>query len=169
MFALLPLWVMAQEKIMVIADPHVLAKSLIEEGDAFDSMMVKQRKMIDLSEPIWNALMDTAMKYKPELVLIPGDLTKDSEKASHAIVVNGLRRLEEAGIKTLVIPGNHDIGGNAKAYRGVVEEETESLKNTYGSRRTLEYTCDKHSYKNTNQRVSKRSKYSCKSRIVTKR
>ena len=130
LFALLPLWVMAQEKIMVIADPHVLAKSLIEEGDAFDSMMVKQRKMIDLSEPIWNALMDTAMKYKPELVLIPGDLTKDSEKASHAIVVNGLQRLEAAGIKTLVIPGNHDIGGNAKAYRGVVEEETESLKNT---------------------------------------
>lgn len=130
LFALLPLWVMAQEKIMVIADPHVLAKSLIEEGKAFDSMMVKQRKMIDLSEPIWNALMDTAMKYKPELVLIPGDLTKDSEKASHAIVVNGLQRLEEAGIKTLVIPGNHDIGGNAKAYRGVVEEETESLKNT---------------------------------------
>lgn len=130
LFALLPLWAMAQEKIMVIADPHVLAKSLIEEGDAFDSMMVKQRKMIDLSEPIWNALMDTAMKYKPELVLIPGDLTKDSEKASHAIVVNGLQRLEEAGIKTLVIPGNHDIGGNAKAYRGAVEEETESLKNT---------------------------------------
>ncbi len=130
LLALLPLWAMAQEKIMVIADPHVLAKSLIEEGDAFDSMMVKQRKMIDLSEPIWNALMDTAMKYKPELVLIPGDLTKDSEKASHAIVVNGLQRLEEAGIKTLVIPGNHDIGGNAKAYRGAVEEETENLKNT---------------------------------------
>jgi metallophosphoesterase superfamily enzyme len=74
---LLPLFVCAQEKIMLIADPHVLASSLVEEGAAFDSMMQKQRKMIDMSEAAFCALVDTALQYKPALVLIPGDLTKD--------------------------------------------------------------------------------------------
>ena len=125
--AFLPLLTFAQERIMVIADPHVLAQSLIEEGEAFESMMDNQRKMLDLSEPAWWALIDTALTYKPELVLIPGDLTKDSEKASHEVVVAGLERLHKAGIKTLVIPGNHDIGGNAYAYKGDQKIEVEHL------------------------------------------
>ena len=47
--------------------------------------MTKQRKMLDLSEPIWYALMDTAMKYRPDLLLIPGDLTRDGEPEAHAV------------------------------------------------------------------------------------
>ena len=54
----------AQERIMVITDPHVLAPSLVEPGTAFDEMMTGQRKMIDLSAPVWEALMDTALLYK---------------------------------------------------------------------------------------------------------
>ena len=64
---------------MLITDPHVLAPSLVEPGSAFDEMMTGQRKMIDLGASVWEALIDTAMLYKPELVLIPGDLTKDGE------------------------------------------------------------------------------------------
>ena len=117
--AFLPLLGMAQERIMVIADPHVLPQSLIAEGsEEFDAMMAKQRKMLDLSEAAWHAMMDTAMKYQPSLLLIPGDLTKDSEKAAHELVASSLRALEEANIKTFVIPGNHDIGGNAYRYEG---------------------------------------------------
>ena len=116
--ALSLVWCKAQERIMVIADPHVLASSLIEPGTAMDEMIDGQRKMIDLSEPAWLALMDTALKYKPELLLIPGDLTKDGEVASHALVAASLLALQQAGIQTLVIPGNHDIGGKAYAYRG---------------------------------------------------
>ena len=83
----------AQERIMVITDPHVLAPSLVEPGTAFDEMMTGQRKMIDLSAPVWEALMDTALLYKPELVLIPGDLTKDGELESHALVAASLKTL----------------------------------------------------------------------------
>ena len=119
LMAFLPLLGMAQERIMVIADPHVLPQSLIAEGsEEFDAMMAKQRKMLDLSEAAWHAMMDTAMKYQPSLLLIPGDLTKDSEKAAHELVASSLRALEEANIKTFVIPGNHDIGGNAYRYEG---------------------------------------------------
>lgn len=128
LMAFLPILGMAQERIMVVADPHVLPQSLIAEGsEAFDTMMVKQRKMLDLSEAAWIAMMDTAMKYQPSLLLIPGDLTKDSEKASHELVANSLRALEEANIKTFVIPGNHDIGGNAYRYEGTQKIPVDSL------------------------------------------
>lgn len=97
---------------MVIADPHVLPQSLIDQETDFDEYMKTQRKMLDLSEPIWHALLDTALKYKPELVLIPGDLTRDGESAAHDTVSDGILRLQAAGIRTLVIPGNHDLPGD---------------------------------------------------------
>lgn len=128
LMAFLPILGMAQERIMIVADPHVLPQSLIAEGsEEFDAMMAKQRKMLDLSEAAWIAMMDTAMKYQPSLLLIPGDLTKDSEKASHELVANSLRALEEANIKTFVIPGNHDIGGNAYRYEGTQKIPVDNL------------------------------------------
>ncbi len=128
LMAFLPIMGMAQERIMIVADPHVLPQSLIAEGsEEFDAMMAKQRKMLDLSEAAWIAMMDTAMKYQPSLLLIPGDLTKDSEKASHELVANSLRVLEEANIKTFVIPGNHDIGGNSYRYEGTQKIPVDNL------------------------------------------
>ena len=110
--SVLSMTVAAQERIMVLSDPHVLPQSLLDTSSlAFHEMMDSQRKMIDMSEPAFIALVDTALAYHPDLVLIPGDLTKDSEKASHALVVAQLNRLQQAGIPTLLIPGNHDIGG----------------------------------------------------------
>lgn len=99
----------AQERIMVIADPHVFPQELIEQEADFEAYMSKQRKMVDLSEPIWNALMDTALAYHPSLVLIPGDLTRDGEPQGHAMVSQSLQALRAQGIPSLVIPGNHDL------------------------------------------------------------
>ena len=108
----------AQERVMLITDPHVLANLLVEQGTAMDEMMAGQRKMLDMSEEVFVALIDTALAHKPTLVLIPGDLTKDGEITSHNVVVEQLERLQAAGINVLVIPGNHDIGGKAYAYQG---------------------------------------------------
>lgn len=125
---LVPFLAIAQEsqekKIMVIADPHVFAKELYDPASkSFQDMMEGQRKMLDLSEEVWWQLIDTALAHKPDLVLIPGDLTKDGEKQSHAVVQSGLQQLTEAGIQWLVIPGNHDIGGKAYKYFGDEKEE----------------------------------------------
>lgn len=126
--SVLSMTVAAQERIMVLSDPHVLPQSLMDTSSlAFHEMMDSQRKMIDMSEPAFIALVDTALAYHPDLVLIPGDLTKDSEKASHALVVAQLNRLQQAGIPTLLIPGNHDIGGNAYAYLGDQKTPVENL------------------------------------------
>ncbi len=102
----------AQDRIMVIADPHVYPQALIAQDTAtFNTYMKGQRKMVDLSEPIWHALIDTALAKQPSLVLIPGDLTRDGEIESHAIFKAGLDTLRAHGIKSLVIPGNHDLPG----------------------------------------------------------
>ena len=118
MLCLFSLATVAQDRVMLFADPHVLASSLVEQGAAMDEMMAGQRKMLDLSEEVFLALVDTALVHKPALVLIPGDLTKDSEMASHNMVAEQLRKLQASGINVLVVPGNHDIGAKAFAYRG---------------------------------------------------
>ena len=123
-----PIVVLAQERIMVITDPHVLATSLMDTASlSFQTMIKDQRKMIQFSEESWLALVDTALAQQPDLILIPGDLTKDGEKASHQIVVSQLQRLLDVNIPTLVIPGNHDIGGTAYAYLSDKKESVESL------------------------------------------
>ncbi len=143
----------AQERVMLIADPHVLASSLVEEGAAMDEMMAGQRKMLDMSEEVFVALIDTALVHKPALVLIPGDLTKDGEMASHHVVVEQLQRLHAAGINVLLIPGNHDIGGKAYAYRGAESVAVESMsdsewENTYAMvyEQAIAKDANSHSY-----------------------
>ena len=119
---------MQAERVMVISDPHVIAQTLLQPGTAADEMLASGRKMLDLSEPAWKALMDTALLYQPDLLLIPGDLTKDGEAVSHDTVVASLTRLQEAGIPTLVIPGNHDISSTAAyAYSGDQKTEVANI------------------------------------------
>jgi len=125
---LVPMMMSAQERIMVIADPHVMAASLHDNGKAFTDMMAKQRKMLDLSEAAWKEMMALVQTSQPDLLLIPGDLTKDGEIVSHNIVVNDLILLNELGIKTLLIPGNHDIGGTSYQYFGEETTPVATLK-----------------------------------------
>lgn len=101
----------AQIKMMVLSDTHVMSKQLVKnDGTAWQTALSKERKLLDLSQEIFDALIDTVLVHKPDLLLITGDLTKDGELLSHQYVVAGLDKLREAGIYTYVIPGNHDLG-----------------------------------------------------------
>lgn len=97
--------------IAVISDVHVMAPSLlIKEGSAFDNYVKHDRKMLKESPALLEELTGQLLKARPQFVLLTGDLTKDGEEVSHHYLVEHcLNPLKEAGIPTLVIPGNHDI------------------------------------------------------------
>ncbi len=98
-------------RIFVIADPHVLSPALVqdEQNERYVFMIDNDRKLIRYSYDIFLACLDTIRALKPDLVVIPGDLTKDGELLSHQAVAEGLQQLLDEGIPSLVIPGNHDL------------------------------------------------------------
>lgn len=111
----------AQTKIVVISDIHVMGHGLlVNDGPAWQHHLANDRKMLDKSRELLDAMVERLKTdIRPQLVLITGDLTKDGELASHEYVVGKLDELREAGIHTLVIPGNHDLGNaNAVTYDG---------------------------------------------------
>lgn len=102
-------------KIAVFSDPHYFDPNLGLPGQAFFDAKVNSRKMIALSEPILNSAIDMILNNPSDIVLIPGDLTKDGEKSSHLKFATILARLKTAGKKVFVVPGNHDVL-NPEAY-----------------------------------------------------
>ena len=106
-------------KIVVIADPHVTAASLVTNpnNSEWETCLNSDRKLLDYSLALFEQAVTEITAAKPELVLIVGDLTKDGEEASHNYLKGKLDALKAAGIQTLVIPGNHDLGtADAKIY-----------------------------------------------------
>ena len=120
----------AQTKIAVITDTHVLAPELLINGGgtAWQNEVNSDRKLIDFSQEIFDELVKKFKTDKPDLLLISGDLTKDGEKASHQYVAKGLKELKAAGVKVYVIPGNHDIDNhNAKSFEGSSTTKVENI------------------------------------------
>lgn len=108
------------KQVLVVSDIHTMAPELVKKkGSAFDNYVKNDMRMIAQSAEILDAIVDRALKLRPAVVLIPGDLTKDGELLSHQFVVSKLNRLLAAGIKAFVIPGNHDISNpNARTFNG---------------------------------------------------
>ena len=116
-------------KMAVISDLHVMAPQLlVSEGKAFEDYLIKDRKMLRESAEILDTLVTDILDMKPHLVLVTGDLTKDGERVSHQLVAAQLRRLVDAGIQVLVVPGNHDINNpDAKIYDGETATPTDTI------------------------------------------
>ncbi len=104
-------------KIVVLSDIHVMAPELlVNEGTAWTNYLAGQRKLVDYSKALFDEMIIRLKRdIRPGLVLITGDLSKDGETVSHEYVVSKLDELRAVGIKTLVIPGNHDRGANINA------------------------------------------------------
>lgn len=152
--------VTAQTNIVVLSDIHVMGPGLlVNDGEAWQNAMAADRKLIGYSRPLLDEMVSRIKaEGKAQLVLITGDLTKDGERLSHEYVKSKLDELKAAGIPSLVIPGNHDLGtGNALYYDGaattpaeVVDSESfASLYADYGYGSTserddasLSYACE---------------------------
>ena len=112
--------VAADKTIFVFSDLHVMAPSLLDNptNKQWKNDLANSKIMLDFSASMFDLLVEKTLSEKPDLVLITGDLTKDGEVESHQCVKERLDKIKAAGIKVLLIPGNHDRGymDNALVY-----------------------------------------------------
>ncbi len=116
--------------IYVATDLHVMSPELIvNEGSAWDKYIESSHKLEDYSVGLFQNMIDSILIQMPDIVLIPGDLSKDGEKVSHEYISQELSRLTNVGIKVYVVPGNHDIGyiENAVYFDGDKRRRAENI------------------------------------------
>lgn len=100
----------AGKKLMVIGEPCMLAPTQLKAaGKAYDTALGVNAALSADAPEIMSALIDSALAYKPEALLIAGGLTMDGGKESHEYLASMLKRLTDAGIKVCVVPGDQDI------------------------------------------------------------
>jgi len=115
--------------LLIATDPHLLAPELHDNGTAFVQYAASSGgRDLERNQELWEAFLKVALEQKPEAVLVTGDLTNQGEKLSHRLVAEGLARLKKAGIRPLVVPGNHDINNPyARALVGTKQLPAESV------------------------------------------
>ena len=132
-------------KIAVVSDIHYMDPSLLKNnasaGAAFQSYLDADPKLIEFSDPIFRTVISQLKSENPDILLIPGDLTKDGEKVSHQTMAILLKQLTDAHIRVFVVPGNHDVNNpEAATYDGdkgsptpsVSASEFSSIYSAYG-------------------------------------
>ena len=104
---------------IVFSDPHYYHPSLGTQGAAFQHYIDQDRKLLKESAELMEKAVQMTLNSDAEIVLVPGDLTKDGTLISHLAIADRLAYLEEQGIEVFVVPGNHDISnGESYAYVG---------------------------------------------------
>ena len=95
----------------IIGDPHYLSPSLFDVNAAsFQKILtVNSGKLIEAMPDLLAEFFSRARREKPDVILIPGDLSLNGELVSLRELAAELHRLQEEGIRVLAIPGNHDI------------------------------------------------------------
>jgi 3',5'-cyclic AMP phosphodiesterase CpdA len=101
-------------RVAVWSDVHVLPDTLIggnTQSPEFLQAMASDRKMFAESAAILDAAVEQVKIDAPEVLIIPGDLTKDGEMLSHQYLATKLNEVKAAlpNIKIYVINGNHDV------------------------------------------------------------
>ncbi|MGI6216589.1 MAG: metallophosphoesterase family protein [Coriobacteriales bacterium] len=105
-------------RLAIISDAHLLATSLIGDNVSFRVDEARDTKMLLESRPIFERACDVVCEWGADLIIVPGDMTKDGEFASnieaHDLLMNLRERLSGKGVdsKVLAICGNHDINNS---------------------------------------------------------
>ena len=104
-------------KFYLVTDTHYFENKLGVEGKAYDAYMAKEQYFMKESSAIIKSTFDRIAEDKDtDIVIIPGDLTKNGELESHKSFIKELYRLKERGKKIFVITAGHDYG-NAFAFK----------------------------------------------------
>lgn len=111
---------LAPMTIWIATDPHYIAPSLTDNGAAFIRLTENaDGKYMVASETVLNALITQIQNDRPDLLLLPGDLSFNGARESHLALAAKLQAVRNAGIPVFVIPGNHDLNsGQAASFSG---------------------------------------------------
>lgn len=98
-------------KFYLLTDTHYFENDLGVEGKAFEDYMKKEQYFMKESSAIIKSTFEKIAKdTETDIVIIPGDLTKNGELESHKSFVKELYKLKESGKKIFVITAGHDYG-----------------------------------------------------------
>lgn len=101
----------------LLTDTHYFEPSLGASGKAYENhMMCEQYFMAESSDIVKTVFADIAADKSTDLVIIPGDLTKNGEIESHKSFIRELYKLKDAGKRIYVITAGHDWGEKSRAF-----------------------------------------------------
>lgn len=137
----------------IATDPHHLSKETYDFGKAFDWFLNSgDGKLLHYTDEILDAFIMEIEERKPDILIIPGDLTCNGERESHMEMAEKLESIKKLGVQVFVIPGNHDIQNPwARHYFGdemikidsISKEEFEKIYESFGYKDAI--TRDKYS------------------------
>lgn len=105
-------------KFYLVTDTHYFENSLGAEGKAFENYMSREQYfMKESGEIIKSVFGKIAEDKETDIVIIPGDLTKNGEKESHKSFLKQLYKLKESGKKIYVITAGHDYNEQSFAFK----------------------------------------------------
>lgn len=96
--------------VLIATDLHYIASSLTDNGSYF--MAVTENadgKYMPGCEVLTDAFVAQVIREKPDALLLSGDLSFNGARDSHLMLAEKLKKIRDAGIPVLVIPGNHDL------------------------------------------------------------
>ena len=109
---------------IILSDLHYFAEdsqgTTAQDKAEFNEMMLMNNATSGYAPEILDAALANvtamALQGKIDFILVPGDLTRNAEKAAHKELVEKFKAFELAtGIPVYVINGNHDINNNRAA------------------------------------------------------
>lgn len=98
-------------KVAVISDLHYLCPDMIKDTADFQYTMNFDRKLLPESEAILDSFLDAVRSDKPDVLLVPGDMSSNGELECHQAVAAKLQALQAdlPELKIYITTGNHDI------------------------------------------------------------
>jgi len=103
----------------LVTDTHYFENELGAGGPAFERNMLTEQYFVKESSAIVSSVFKRISEDKEtDVVIIPGDLTKNGELESHKSFIKELYKLRESGKKIFVITAGHDYNDSASVLKG---------------------------------------------------
>ncbi len=101
----------------IATDMHYLSPALLGDNDIYETPAPSMDgKLVHYSPAVVDTLLAQAAADKPAVLILSGDLTLNGAVQSHEEFAARLHTLQNAGVQVLVLPGNHDVDGEAYDY-----------------------------------------------------